>query len=163
MGSRHHQRKTNHLKMQTLLTTMRTCHLLPCLTPCAWRRLMSHLKQPNPGTSGQPFLSWILLLRMVALVRTGCLLGIMQHMRHSTVLHPLALLVSHLATMTCHAPQHMTSKAAVPPPLRAGVTRYMVQKHRVAVWALRMVLAMSTKVRCRCLHSSISSSTLHCL
>lgn len=61
--------------------------------------------------------------------RTGCLLETTQHTRPSTVLHPLALLVYCLATMTCHAPQRMTCKAAALPQLRGVVTPCMVQKH----------------------------------
>lgn len=69
-ASRHHQRKTSHLKMQNLFSKMtRTCLLPLCSIPCVWRRLMRHLKQAILEISGPAYLNWILLYHMVALGR----------------------------------------------------------------------------------------------
>ena len=61
--------------------------------------------------------------------RSACHLRIKQHMRHSTALHPLALLVHLLAAMACQTPQHMIFKAVVLPQLRDAATPLLAQQH----------------------------------
>lgn len=67
---KHLLRRTNRLRRQTWFWMMkRTCHLLPCSTLCAWRRLTSHHKQPSPGTSGRQCLNLTLSSHMAVLIR----------------------------------------------------------------------------------------------